>query len=86
MEAHNRDDETGTTFYPYINDEAGVAGYRCVRDDGRVEYIYLCPSSGPASPAEDEIYYPNVFLYIGPEGLPWSDGAAHYYDLMDEEA
>jgi hypothetical protein len=67
------DDTAGVRFLPVAGPQ-GQVGFRCVRDDGAVSYIYLVASTG--SGAEDDSAH--VFLYQ-------DDGqcanAVHHYDI-----
>lgn len=73
------------TFYPFIGENAQV-GYRCEHSDGRVEYLYLNPSTddgmdgGPDGGPGN-----NVFLYQGTTGDPAEDAPHHFYYIFDPE-
>jgi hypothetical protein len=64
----------GVTYTPWSDGYA--VGFRCEREDGRVEYIYLNPSS------ETDDGQANVFVYQGEHGDPARDAVAHHYDVL----
>ena len=71
---------TPTTKYEPWTDGQAI-GLKVTRvADGKVQYIFLNPSID-----EDPTSTPDVFLYIGPNGDPAQDGAAHYYDMTMED-
>ena len=62
------------TYTPWTNGYA--VGFKCTHDDGRVEYLYLNPSS------ETDDGKPNAFVYQGPVGDPAVDPAQHHYLVL----
>lgn len=74
-----RDDDAHVTFTPWVGD--GGAGVRAVHDDGRVEYIYVNPSSGSIDVHGDPAC---AFVYHGTEGDPAQDGAVVYLNVFDD--
>ncbi len=62
-------DERTVTYEPWCDGYA--VGFRCVRSDGAVTYVYLNPSDN-----EDGSDVPNVFVYDGAQGDPSRDGAS----------
>lgn len=64
----------GVTYIPWTDGYA--VGYRCEHEDGRVEFIYLNPSS------ETDDGQPNVFVYHGEHGCPSKDAPAHFYEVF----
>lgn len=71
------DDDSDTTYTPFIDNENGTCGYTAERA-GRTTHIYFCPSGG----SDDGV--PCVFVYIGASRLPWEAGAAHFYNLDEQ--
>lgn len=67
-------DAHGNQYAPWT--ENGVMGFRVTAPDGRVEYVYLNPSS------ESDDGVANVFLYHGTTGRPSEDGPVVYVDLF----
>lgn len=70
------DDDSDTTYTPFIDNVNGTCGYKAERA-GRTTHIYMCPSGG----SDDGV--PCVFVYIG-SPLPWEAEAAHYYNLDEQ--
>jgi hypothetical protein len=66
--------EEGYVYEPWTSGY-GV-GYKVTHPDGRVEYIYLNPSSSDDN--GDAI----VFLYVGPNGDPATDSPSVYEKLF----
>ena len=68
--------DEGHVFEPVT--DGWAMGYRVTHADGRVEFIYLNPSSS------DEGEKACAFVYIGPDGSPsGQDQPSHYYDLFE---
>lgn len=68
--------ETVAAYEPWSNGWA--IGFKVTHPDGRVEFVYLNPST-----LEDpEHETPNVFLYHGTTGDPSDDGTVCYVDLF----
>lgn len=61
------------TYEPWSDGRA--IGFKATSPDGRVEYVYLNPSTEP----DDGV--PNVFLYAGPHGNPALDHTVVYHDI-----
>jgi len=70
-----RDDDSGVTYTPI------TGGWRADKDNGERTYIVLNPSTGSDRDGE-----PNVFLYIGPTGIPGQDDPVTFYDLFLDAA
>jgi hypothetical protein len=65
----------GMTYTPWTDGYA--VGFKC-EQDGKVEYLYLNPSS------DSDGGQPNVFVYHGEAGDPSIDGPCHFYDVGKE--
>jgi hypothetical protein len=70
--------EEGDAFTAIVT-PGGCPGYCITHRTGEVNYVYLNASGS------DEDGRACVFLYIGPNGDPSSDGAAHFYDISPTE-
>jgi hypothetical protein len=69
--------KTKMKYTPWTDGYA--VGFRCEAASGRIEYIYLNPSS------EDSEGQPNVFLYQGAAGDPGIDGSITYFEVGEPE-
>jgi hypothetical protein len=68
-------DTPEATYEPWTDGYA--VGFKATRkSDGRVEYVYLNPSS------ETDDGQPNVFLYAGSTGHPALDHSIVYHDVF----
>lgn len=63
----------GVKYTPFINEVS--CGYKAEFDNGRVEYIYLVPSTD----SDDGVA--TVFAYHGTEGDPSIDGADIHWPM-----
>lgn len=72
------DDDSGTSYTPYLDTTTGMVGYRCERSDGQMTHIYFNPSLG----SDDNVA--TVFVYIGAMGGPSMDGAVHHYEIWED--
>jgi hypothetical protein len=70
--------EEGYVYEPWTNGYA--VGFKATHQDGRVEYIYLNPSSA------DDDGAAIVFLYVGPTGDPEGDAPSTYEKLFVGDA
>lgn len=70
-----RRDSTFASYEPWTDGHA--VGFRVTHKDGRVEFVYLNPSSDI-----DQDDYENVFLYVGPHGDPGEDRSVCYVNLF----
>lgn len=74
-----RDHGGQVTYTPFIGLH-GEAGHKAEHDDGRIEWIYLVPSSN--DPDEPEAEHPNVFVYIDYARGAFVN-AVHHYLMFD---
>ncbi len=65
-------------YTPFIDEVNGGAGFKCTRDDGYVEYVYLIPSSVDVEDGDD--YSPNLFLYQSTSLDPNDGGEVSFTD------
>lgn len=59
--------------------DGAMVGFRCIDKNGKVESIYLNPSSS------DSEGQPNVFVYQGASGNPMDDSAVAYFNVGEIE-
>ena len=71
-------DAEGVTWRPWTDGYA--VGFQATHQDGRVEYVYLNPSS------DSDDGQPNVFLYAGPEGDSGQDAALSHVNVFEPAA
>ena len=71
-------DSHGVKWVPWSDGRA--IGFRCEHPDGRVEYVYLNPSS------DSDDGTSNVFVYQGTEGDPVQDPAYTHYVMFQEDS
>jgi hypothetical protein len=68
--------DDGTVYTPFLSD--GTAGLRCTRPGSPAQYIYFNVSDH----TDGDV--PNVFVYQGTEGHPFSDTPIHHYVIWPE--
>lgn len=78
LERFVEDVSHGVKWVPWSDGRA--IGFRCEHPDGRVEYVYLNPSS------DSDDGTSNVFVYQGTEGDPVQDPAYTHYVMFQEDS
>jgi hypothetical protein len=68
--------DDGTVYTPFFAE--GVAGLRCTRPGSPTQYIYFNPSDH----TDGDV--PNVFVYQGIDGHPFSDTPIHHYVIWPD--
>lgn len=75
--SHRTTLDDGSSYTPFLAD--GMAGLRCTRPGSPTQYIYFNPSDH----TDGDV--PNVFVYQGTDGHPFSDGPLHHYVIWPED-